>query len=117
MNRFISRLAATTVAVLTLVLLSGSAASAADPSAPVVLAINELPVVIGKLTLAITVVLAGIATLFATIGGARYLMAGGDPAELERAKGAFKAAGIGYALAFLAPVFLTILNGILGVGE
>ena len=41
-------------------------------------------------------------------------MAGGDPSEVERAKGALKSAGIGYALALLAPVILTILKQILG---
>src|SRR4051794_1464053 len=29
-------------------------------------------------------ILAGLATVFLTIGGARYVMAGGDPAEVER---------------------------------
>jgi hypothetical protein len=41
-------------------------------------------------------------------------MAGGDPGEVEKAKGAFRAAGIGYALAALAPLVVTILQGIVG---
>jgi hypothetical protein len=62
-------------------------------------------------------ILAGIATVFLTIGGVRYLMAGGDPAEVERAKSAFKSAGIGYALAIAAPVALTILDQIVGTPQ
>ena len=58
-------------------------------------------------------ILAAVATLYLTIGGVRYLTAGGDPTEVEKAKSAFKSAAIGYALAFLAPVLLTMLQSIL----
>ena len=58
-------------------------------------------------------ILAAVATLYLTIGGVRYLTAGGDPTEVDKAKSAFKSAGIGYALAFLAPVLLTMLQSIL----
>ena len=78
------------------------------------LAVNDLPTVIGNLTTWITGIIAAVATLFLTIGGARYLMAGGDPSEVERAKGSLKSAGIGYGLALLAPIILTILKNILG---
>jgi hypothetical protein len=59
-------------------------------------------------------ILAGLATLFLTIGGVRYVMGGGDPGEIEKAKTAFKAAAIGYALAALAPLVVTVLQGIVG---
>jgi hypothetical protein len=42
------------------------------------------------------------------------MTAGGDPAQAEQAKGNFKAALGGYALAVLAPVILQVLQGILG---
>jgi hypothetical protein len=58
--------------------------------------------------------LSAVATLFLVIGGARYVMAGGDPAQVERAKQTIKAALAGYALAVLAPVVLSILRGIVG---
>lgn len=58
-------------------------------------------------------ILAAVATLYLTIGGVRYLTAGGDPTEVDKAKSAFKSAAIGYALAFLAPVLLTMLQSIL----
>lgn len=58
--------------------------------------------------------LAGLATLFLVIGGARYVMAGGDPSQVERAKVTIKSALAGYALALLAPVILSVLRGIVG---
>jgi type IV secretion system pilin len=59
-------------------------------------------------------ILAGLATVFLSIGGVRYVMGGGDPGEIEKAKAAFKAAGIGYGLAALAPLIVTVLQGIVG---
>ncbi len=75
---------------------------------------HDLPTIIRNLTVWIVGILAGVATLFLTVGGVRYLMAGGDPAEVERAKSALKSAAIGYALAVLAPVLLQILRNIVG---
>jgi hypothetical protein len=59
-------------------------------------------------------ILAGLATVFLTVGGVRYLMASGDPGEVEKAKQAFRSAGWGYALAALAPLVVGILKGIVG---
>lgn len=59
-------------------------------------------------------ILAGLATVFLSIGGVRYVMGGGDPGEIEKAKTAFRAAGIGYGLAALAPLVVTVLQGIVG---
>jgi hypothetical protein len=59
-------------------------------------------------------ILAGLATAFLTIGGVRYLMGGGDPGEIEKAKTSFKASGIGYGLAALAPLVVEVLKGIVG---
>jgi hypothetical protein len=59
-------------------------------------------------------ILAALATAFLTIGGVRRVFGGGDPGEQEKAKEAFKAAGIGYTLAALAPLVVTVLKGIVG---
>jgi hypothetical protein len=59
-------------------------------------------------------ILAGLATVFFSIGGVRYVIGGGDPGEIEKAKTAFKAAGMGYGLAALAPLVVTVLKGIVG---
>ncbi|GAB3681989.1 pilin [Saccharopolyspora sp. ID03-671] len=58
--------------------------------------------------------LALLATVFLTIGGVRYVLANGDPGEIEKAKLSFKSAGFGYALAALAPLVVEILRGIVG---
>ena len=108
-----ARTAAVLIIALAVVALAGSPAFADQP-APVPLAVKSLQEVIDGLTGWIVGILAAVATLFLTIGGVRYLMAGGDPSEVERAKGSLKSAGIGYALALLAPVILTALKGILG---
>ncbi len=59
-------------------------------------------------------ILAGLATLFLTIGATRYVMAGGDPAEVERARAALRSAAFGYALAVLAPLVVQVLKSIVG---
>ncbi|MEU6720788.1 hypothetical protein ABZ897_55835 [Nonomuraea sp. NPDC046802] len=58
--------------------------------------------------------LAALATLMLTIGGLRYLIAGGDPGEIQKAKAALKAAAFGYALAVLAPLIMGVLKQIVG---
>ena len=50
------------------------------------LAAASIDQVISNITKWIVGILAGLATLFLTMGGLRYLMAGGDPSEVERAK-------------------------------
>jgi hypothetical protein len=79
-----------------------------------VLAAAQLGTVVSNITVWIIGILAGLATLFLTIGGVRYLMAGGDPGEVEKAKTALKSAAIGYGLAILAPVIVTVLKSLVG---
>jgi len=67
-----------------------------------VLAADSINQVINNTTVWLVGILAGLATLFLTIGGVRYLMAGGDPAEVSKAKIAFRSAAIGYGLAGVA---------------
>jgi hypothetical protein len=89
------------------------ALAAADPVHTVALAgsVGEVLDNIRNWTMGI---LAGLATVFLTIGGVRYVTAGGDPGEVQKAKSAFKSAGIGYGLAALAPLVVTVLKGIVG---
>ncbi|MHB8696014.1 MAG: pilin [Solirubrobacteraceae bacterium] len=58
--------------------------------------------------------LAGLATLFLTVGGVRYLAANGNPRAVEEGKNAIKSALIGYALAALSPMLVDILRRVLG---
>lgn len=59
-------------------------------------------------------ILAALATVFLTVGGVRRVLGGGDPGEQEKAKTCFKSAAIGYGLAALAPLVVTVLKGIVG---
>ncbi|MET9296876.1 pilin [Streptomyces sp. NPDC003077] len=77
-------------------------------------AVDTIPQVITNLRNWIMGILAGLATLILTIGGLRYLLAGGDPSEVDSAKRAIRAAGIGYGLAVLAPVIVAVLKSIVG---
>ncbi|GAA1918796.1 pilin [Streptantibioticus ferralitis] len=83
---------------------------AADPAT----AADTIPQVIGNLRNWLVGLLAGLATLFLTVGGLRYLMAGGDPGEVESAKRALRAAATGYGLAALAPVIVEVLKSLVG---
>ena len=70
--------------------------------------------VIDRLRLVLVGLLAGLATLFLTVGGVRYLFAGGDPGQVEKAKAALRAAAVGYGLAVLAPVLVRLLQYVVG---
>ena len=94
--------------------LTAAAQPALASTAVHVLAVASIGQVIANITNWITGILAGLATLFLTIGGLRYLMAGGDPSEVERAKTALRSAAIGYGLAILAPVIVTVLKSLVG---
>lgn len=100
-----------TLAALTL-LLGGSAAHA-DTVQYVALA-QSVDQVLSNIRTWIMGILAGVALVFLTIGGLRYLMGANDPGEIEKAKGAFKASGIGFGLAALAPLVVEILKTIVG---
>jgi len=88
------------VTAAALVLTAGPAFAQATPT---------LPQVLDNLRAFLVGILAGLATVFLTIGGVRYLAAGGDPGQVEKAKTALRSAAIGYALAALAPLGVTIL--------
>lgn len=90
------------------------AAMLALVAAPAAHAATDLNQVIENLRVWITGLLAGLATLLLMVGGVRYLLAAGDPGMHERAKGSIRAALIGYALALLAPVLVSIVQRIVG---
>jgi hypothetical protein len=91
------------------------AAAVALVSAPAALAAaSDLNQVIDNLRVWITGLLAALATLLLMVGGVRYLLAAGDPGSHERAKGSIKAGLLGYALALLAPVLVSIVQRIVG---
>jgi hypothetical protein len=88
--------------------------AAADPPGGPPTGPHSLNQVIANLQGWVMGLLAALATLFFVIGGARYVLSGGDPAQVEKAKLALRGSLIGYGLALLAPVFLGILRSIVG---
>jgi hypothetical protein len=82
--------------------------------APAALGATDLNTVLGNLELWLSGLLASLATVFLITGALRYVMAGGDPVRLERAKSAITSAAVGYAFALLAPVAVTIIQQIVG---
>lgn len=102
--------AAVAVAAVVAVLFLAAPAYAAAAAGP------SLNTVIDNLRNWLIGILAGAATLFLTVGGLRYLAAGGDPSQVEKAKVALRSAAVGYALAILAPLLVSILASVLGGG-
>jgi MFS family permease len=95
------------VVVLALLLSASAAYAQPQPQQPQIA--NDVGTVLDNIRTWIMGILAGLATVFLTIGGVRYVMASGDPGEVEKAKTCFKSAGWGYGLAALAPLVITIL--------
>lgn len=75
---------------------------------------SSLNAVIDNLRNVIVGLLVALATLFLTVGGVRYILAGGDPGEVEAAKKTLRYAALGYGIAVLAPLLVSILKGIVG---
>ena len=92
--------------LLLLVGLAGPAvAQTADPA---------LGQVIERLRNVLVGLLVALATLLLTVGGLRYLLAGGDPGQVEKAKTTLRSAAIGYGLAALAPALVRLLRFVVG---
>jgi hypothetical protein len=83
-------------------------AAAADPGMQQIIRILE-----GLRNLLVGV-LATLAVVALTYAGVRYVIAGGDPAGVERAKGAVKSAVLGFGLALLAPLLIALVKHVLG---
>jgi hypothetical protein len=97
------RRAAVTVTAAGLAVAVSAGPAFADPPK----SLNE---VISRITAWLVGIAAGLATLFLTYGAVRYLSAGGDPGSVEKAKTALRSAAIGYGLAVIAPLVVTLLQ-------
>lgn len=90
------------------------AETSGSPPTPLAPVPSDLNTVFGNLRNWLVGLLAALATLMLTVGGLRYLIAGGDPGEVQKAKAALKAAAFGYGLAVLAPLFVNVLKRVVG---
>jgi succinate dehydrogenase/fumarate reductase cytochrome b subunit len=95
--------------LLVTVAVTAQAAWAAPLAAPPGQTAESITTIVDNLRTWLVGILAAVATLFLTVGGLRYLAANGDPGEVEKAKLALRSAALGYALALLAPLFVTIV--------
>ena len=102
-------LAAVAAAAVVLLLGDGTAAHAAVPGP--VLAADSVEAVVNNIRTWLFALLGAVATLFLTVGGLRLMWANGDPGEAEKGKAALKSAAIGYALALLSPLIVTVVAG------
>lgn len=102
------------MAVASAVMFNALAADSAQASTYVVALATTVDQVFTNIRNWLVGILAGLATVFLTVGGVRYLLAGGNPGETEKAKGCFRNAAWGYGLAALAPLAVEILRGIVG---
>lgn len=75
---------------------------------------GEIVRILDSLRNALVAVLVTLSVVALTYAGVRYVIAGGDPSGVERAKGAAKSAVVGLALALLAPVVVAIVKQIIG---
>lgn len=98
--------------LVVLVLLASESVARADTT--VLAIVGSIDEVLTNIRNWLMGILAGLATVCLTIGGIRRVFGGGDPGEQEKAKESFKAAGIGYGLAALAPLIVSVLKGIVG---
>jgi len=99
------------VAVVGIMAVAGRAGA---ETTTVLAAVSSLNDVLTNIRTWLTGLLVALATLMLTYGAVRYLAAGGEPGELEKAKQALKNAGKGYLLAVLAPVVVEILRQFVG---
>jgi Type IV secretion system pilin len=95
-------------------LVAAALPAVATPAGGLLAAVTSLNQVINSITVWLVGLLGGLATLLATIGGVRYLLGAGDPGEVMKAKETLKYAAVGYGVAVLAPLLLTILKGFVG---
>lgn len=112
-----ARLAAPTgaaVLVFVVVLCVPAAAYATTTGGVPVGAVKSLPQVIAGLQAWVMGILAALASLYLVLAGVYRLTAGGDPAQIDRAREAFRNALVGYGLAVLSPVLLGVVKSIVG---
>jgi hypothetical protein len=76
--------------------------------------LGQVVAILDNVRNALVIVLTALAIAALTYAGIRYVIAGGDPAGVEKAKTAAKSALVGLGLALLAPILVAIVKGIVG---
>lgn len=87
------------------------------PQEPAETTAAPLVAVVNRVYLVIMVIATSLGSLFLTIAGVRWLVAGGEPGAIDGAKRALTGVALGYGIAVLATVLMSILEWILAAGE
>ena len=112
-TRYTAVSAGLVISAMALVLTAGEIAPVwAEGETP---GVTDLDAVITNIRNWLVGLLVVLATLLLTIGGLRYLLAGGDPGEVNKAKDTLKYSALGYLVAILAPILVEILRGFVGL--
>lgn len=96
------------VPVTVAVLLTGGASAAYADS--VYLHTSELVDVVRRLTRLGQILAVSVSSFFVVVAGLRWIMAGGDPGEIDKSKTALKGSAIGYLIAMVGEVILIALD-------
>ncbi len=75
---------------------------------------GEIVQILERIRNALVVILGTLSIVGMTYAGVRYVIAGGDPSGVERAKGAAKSSALGMGLALMAPALVAIVKEIVG---
>ncbi|MCY9787122.1 pilin [Nocardiopsis sp. EMB25] len=76
----------------------------------------QLRQVVDRVRLVLIALASALGTLFLSIAGVRWLVANGDPGQIDGAKRALSGAAIGYGIAVLATVLMDVLKWVVAVG-
>lgn len=71
--------------------------------------------IVDRVQLILIVLGTALGTLFLTIAGVRWMVAGGEPGSIDSAKRALTGTAIGYGIAVLAGTLMQILDWVLAV--
>ncbi|GAA1105287.1 hypothetical protein [Nocardiopsis composta] len=66
--------------------------------------------VVERLRNVVVALASAVGTLLLAIAGLRWMLAGGDPSQIDAAKRALSGAGIGYGIAILATALMAVLD-------
>lgn len=100
--------------VLAVVVLGLALTPAAQAATGVLAAAPSLDGVLTNIRNFLMGILGSVTIVCLIVAGIRYVLASGDPGEIDAAKRAFKNGLFGFALAMLAPLLVEILKSIVG---
>ena len=113
-NCFLARASVATGVLMALTWAGGATpASAEQQPTPPPVPTEDVYRIVGHLQLWLVAVATAVATLLVVAGGVLYMISGGNPTQIERAKTVLRSVAIGYGIVMLASALVQILRWIL----